>query len=77
MEGGMDPELQQFMAVEQQKAQFQQQVHSLTERCWDKCVEKTGAKLESKQQSCLSNCVERFLDSSNFIINRLSQRGSQ
>lgn len=71
-----DPELQRFLAVEGQKAKFQQHVHNLTEMCWEKCIDKTGAKLESRQQSCLSNCVERFIDTSNFILNRLSQKGS-
>ena len=71
----MDAEMQRFIAIETQKAKFQQHVHNLTEICWDKCVEKTGNKLESKQQSCLGNCVERFLDTSNFVINRLSQKG--
>lgn len=71
-----DPELQRFLAIEGQKAKFQQHVHNLTDICWEKCVDKTSSKLESKQQTCLTNCVERFIDSSNFIINRLSQKGS-
>jgi hypothetical protein len=29
-------ELQQFLAVENQKARFQQQVHTFTDMCWDK-----------------------------------------
>ena len=73
----VDPELQSFIAIEGQKAKFQQHVHSITNMCWDKCIVKTGSKLEAKQQSCLTNCVERFLDTSNFIINRLSQRSGQ
>ena len=71
-----DPELQQFMAIEGQKAKFQQHVHNLTDICWEKCIDKTGSKLESRQHSCITNCVERFIDSSNFIINRLSNRGT-
>ena len=74
--GQADPELQQFLAIEGQKAKFQQLIHNLTDICWETCVQKIGNKLESRQQTCLSNCVERFLDTSNFIINRLSQRGS-
>uniref|UniRef100_T2MJ00 Mitochondrial import inner membrane translocase subunit n=1 Tax=Hydra vulgaris TaxID=6087 RepID=T2MJ00_HYDVU len=70
----MDAELQRFLAIEGQKAKFQQHVHNLTDICWDKCIEKSGSKLESKQQACLSNCVGRFIDVSNFVINRLSQK---
>lgn len=72
----MDPELQRFLAVEGQKAKFQQHVHNLANVCWEKCIDKTGAKLESKQQTCIVNCVERFIDTSNFVINRLSQKGN-
>ncbi len=31
-------ELEQFLQVEQQKARFQQQVHTFTDTCWDKCT---------------------------------------
>lgn len=31
-------ELEQFLALENQKARFQTQVHSFTDRCWDKCI---------------------------------------
>ena len=73
--GQADPELQQFLAVEGQKARFQSHVHNLTDMCWDKCVDKVGSKLESRTETCLLNCVERFIDTSNFVINRLSQKG--
>lgn len=69
----VDPELQQFMAVESQKARFQAHVHNLTDICWEKCVEKPGSKMESKTESCLMNCVERFIDTTNFVVNRLSE----
>ena len=70
-----DPELQKFLMVERQKAQIQEQIHNLTDVCWEKCIDKVGAKLESKQQSCITNCVERFFDTSNFIVNRISTKG--
>ncbi|KAL3234086.1 hypothetical protein MRX96_022833 [Rhipicephalus microplus] len=53
---GVDREMQQFLAVEQQKAQFQAQVHRLNEICWDKCVDKPGTKLDGRTETCLSNC---------------------
>nr|DAA34771.1 TPA_inf: mitochondrial import inner membrane translocase subunit TIM8 [Amblyomma variegatum] len=91
---GVDREMQQFLAVEQQKAQFQAQqqelvpyqdhsvtgevactflVHRLNEICWDKCVDKPGAKLDGRTETCLSNCVERFIDTSLSITNRFAQ----
>ncbi|KAL3234085.1 hypothetical protein MRX96_022833 [Rhipicephalus microplus] len=70
---GVDREMQQFLAVEQQKAQFQAQVHRLNEICWDKCVDKPGTKLDGRTETCLSNCVERFIDTSLSITNRFAQ----
>uniref|UniRef100_V5I1Y4 Mitochondrial import inner membrane translocase subunit n=1 Tax=Ixodes ricinus TaxID=34613 RepID=V5I1Y4_IXORI len=54
---GVDREMQAFLAVEQQKAQFQAQVHRLNEICWDKCVDKPSTKLDGRTETCLSNCV--------------------
>uniref|UniRef100_T1IQX1 Mitochondrial import inner membrane translocase subunit n=1 Tax=Strigamia maritima TaxID=126957 RepID=T1IQX1_STRMM len=68
-----DSELQDFLYVEQQKAQFQSQVHRLNEICWDKCVEKPGQKLDSKTEACISNCVDRFIDTSLAITTRFAQ----
>ena len=40
------------------------ETHVLTDICWKKCV--TGgvknAALDKGEQSCLANCVDRFLD---------------
>jgi len=68
---GGDKELQQFIQIEQQKMQFQQQVSKITEMCWDQCMpDKISTKLDSRTESCLSNCVERFIDTSLAITQR-------
>ncbi|KAK3692779.1 mitochondrial import inner membrane translocase subunit TIM8 [Podospora appendiculata] len=57
-------ELRQFMTNEQQRTRIQSQTHALTDICWKKCVPgavKNNA-LDSGEQSCLANCVDRFLD---------------
>ncbi|XP_038633793.1 mitochondrial import inner membrane translocase subunit Tim8 A-like [Scyliorhinus canicula] len=68
-----DPHLQQFIEVESQKQKFQQLVPGLTELCWDKCMDKSGPRLDSRTETCFVNCVERFIDTSQFILNRLEQ----
>ncbi|TNM98950.1 mitochondrial import inner membrane translocase subunit Tim8 A [Takifugu rubripes] len=68
-----DPQLQQFIEIESQKQRFQQLVHHMTEVCWDKCMDKPGPKLDSRAEMCFVNCVERFIDTSQFILNRLEQ----
>lgn len=49
------------------------QIHEFNEICWDKCVDKPGQKLDSKQENCLHNCVDRFIDTSLLITNRFAQ----
>ncbi len=71
----IDPELQRIVMMESQRAQFTNNVHSLTETCWDKCVDKIYHKHDSKAQACVANCVNRFVDTSFFIANKLSNVG--
>ena len=71
----MDPELQRIVMMETQRAQFTNNVHSLTEVCWDKCVDKIYHKADSKTQACVANCVDRFVDTSFFIANKLGNMG--
>ncbi|NXJ76566.1 TIM8A translocase, partial [Trogon melanurus] len=86
--GGADPQLQRFIEVETQKQRFQQLPHEGRARCvwgglwrwrrvpWcvqEKCMDKPGPKLDSRAETCFVNCVERFIDTSQFILNRLEQ----
>jgi len=68
-----DPHLQNFIEQETQKQRFQQLVHGLTENCWDTCVDKPSTRLDGKTEACLVNCVERFIDTTNFVVNRLDK----
>lgn len=68
-----DRELQQFLLVEKQKAQLNAQIHEFNDICWDKCMDKPGTKLDSRTETCLSNCVDRFIDVSNLITTRFAQ----
>ncbi|KAI9220890.1 Tim10/DDP family zinc finger-domain-containing protein [Blastocladiella britannica] len=64
-------ELQQFLEQENSKARVQSQVHTFTQLCWDKCITNVGNRLSGNEEACLKHCVERFLDTSVFIVNRL------
>jgi len=69
-----DPQLQNFIELETQKQRYQQLVHGLTEQCWDSCMDqKPSTRLDPKVESCLKNCVERFIDTTNFVVNRLEK----
>lgn len=73
----IDPEMQRFIQMESQKAQLNSRVHSFTDICWDKCMDKMGTTMDGRTERCLVNCVERFLDTTNFIINRLEKLGGK
>ncbi|KAK1922689.1 mitochondrial import inner membrane translocase subunit TIM8 [Papiliotrema laurentii] len=71
-------ELEQFLEQEQQKAKLQATVHELTDTCWKKCI--TGGistKFSKSEASCLENCVDRFLDSSLYIVRQIEQQRNQ
>ncbi|RUS22980.1 Tim10/DDP family zinc finger-domain-containing protein [Endogone sp. FLAS-F59071] len=70
-------ELQKFLENENAKAQIQRSIHTFTDLCWDKCIGKIGNKLDRGEEQCLSNCVERFLDTSLFIVKRLEEVKNQ
>ncbi|KAK3357471.1 Tim10/DDP family zinc finger-domain-containing protein [Lasiosphaeria hispida] len=67
-------ELRQFIGNETQRAKIQTQTHSMTEICWTKCIPASskGNKLDSSEQSCLANCVDRFLDLNLATLKHLS-----
>eukprot|EP00088_Acartia_fossae_P065217 TRINITY_DN80391_c0_g1_i1.p1 TRINITY_DN80391_c0_g1~~TRINITY_DN80391_c0_g1_i1.p1 ORF type:complete len:149 (-),score=33.47 TRINITY_DN80391_c0_g1_i1:116-562(-) len=70
---GSASELQQMVALEQQKLQFMQQVHKLNDVCWETCVGSPSSSLSGREETCLTNCVERFVDTSVFLVNRFAQ----
>jgi import inner membrane translocase subunit TIM8 len=75
-QGISDPQLASFIEQENQKQRFQAVVHTLTEQCWDLCAPSISSRLDGRSETCLANCVERFIDSSNYIINKLGQEGA-
>lgn len=70
-----DPALQRFIESETQKQKFNQHVHDLTAHCWDTCVGTPGQKFDNKTNNCITQCVERFLDTSNYVIGKLEKEG--
>ncbi|RZF32685.1 hypothetical protein LSTR_LSTR004113 [Laodelphax striatellus] len=68
-----DPQMQKFIEEQVQKQRFQNLVSELTSKCWDTCIDKPTPRLESRAEACLVNCVERFMDSTHFVLNRFEQ----
>ncbi|EDW74225.1 uncharacterized protein Dwil_GK21816 [Drosophila willistoni] len=68
-----EKELQEFFLIEKQKAQINAQIHEFNEICWEKCIGRPGTKLDHSTETCLSNCVDRFIDTSLLIARRFAQ----
>jgi import inner membrane translocase subunit TIM8 len=69
----VDPEVASFIQMESQKAELQAQVHKLANVCWEQCVDRPRDKLDSKTETCVTNCVERFIDTSLTIATRFQK----
>ncbi|KAK4163415.1 Tim10/DDP family zinc finger-domain-containing protein [Cladorrhinum sp. PSN259] len=72
-------ELRQFFAAEEQRTKIQSQSHALTEVCWKKCITsnvRSGA-LDKNEQSCLANCVDRFMDVNIATMRALAAMGGR
>ena len=67
-------QLQQFIQTQTQVAQVQQMISTLTEVCWDKCISSPGSYLSGKEQSCLENCAKRFVDTTQYTLQRAAHK---
>ena len=70
-----DPELARFVEQMEQNQRIQQAASKITNDCFDLCVSNPAvSKLDHKTESCLVNCTERFLDTSLYITNVLTNK---
>mmetsp|Transcript_23304 Transcript_23304/g.34802 ORF Transcript_23304/g.34802 Transcript_23304/m.34802 type:complete len:87 (+) Transcript_23304:182-442(+) len=82
----MDPSALQNLTPDQKTAimaQAQQQanqqimtgmIESMTVSCFEKCAGTSGDRLDNKEQSCLANCQDRFLDVRKAVQDSLEKR---
>lgn len=72
-----DPEIARFIAEVEQTQRLKKITEKITHDCWDMCVTNPNvSRFDSKTESCIVNCVERFIDSNKFIINSFSSRNT-
>lgn len=71
---GPSPQLQAFIEREQQLAQVQTMIATLTEVCFEKCISSPGSYLSSRETSCVENCAKRFVDTTQFILQRAAHK---
>ncbi|KZT74776.1 hypothetical protein DAEQUDRAFT_760792 [Daedalea quercina L-15889] len=67
-------ELANFVQTEQAQAHLTSQIHMLTSMCWDKCITSSpSTRFARGEESCLANCVERFLDTSLHMVKQIQE----
>ena len=48
-----NPNLERYLESAQERARAQQLIFTLTDRCWNKCVAKIGARLDDITSQCV------------------------
>lgn len=64
----------QFIETENSKSKVQMSIHNFTDMCFKKCndnVPITTNTLTSSEEQCLSNCLNRFLDTNIKVVQAL------
>ena len=61
---------------EQVRAQVQQTVAQVTSTCFEKCVGTPGRSLSYREENCLSECAKRFVEATQFVVQRFQQQQS-
>lgn len=72
--GGGGGSLENELMMEQQKALVQAIMFKLTETAFESCVTKPSSSLSSSEQSCITAVVTKYLDASEFVVRKMSQK---
>lgn len=67
-------ELKKQISTDVAVSMVSQLVEDVTERCYSLCIKKPGTALDNYEQRCLSNCMDRFIDSYNIVSRTLMSK---
>lgn len=68
-------EILQFIESENSKTKVQTSIHQFTNLCFKNCITSVNnGQLSPQEESCLSNCVNRFLDTNIKVVQSLQQQ---
>jgi import inner membrane translocase subunit TIM8 len=71
-------EILQFIESENSKTKVQTSIHQFTNLCFKNCVTSiNNGTLSAQEDSCLSNCVNRFLDTNIKVVQNLQAAQQQ
>ena len=68
---------QAALMQEQQRAAVQGAINKLTDICFGKCVKEANSSLSSREQSCIQDCAGRYLEVSQFIMQRATAKSGR
>ncbi|QDZ17761.1 mitochondrial import inner membrane translocase [Chloropicon primus] len=71
---GVSPQMMSFLEQEKKKAAVNEIIGQLTNICWDKCMSTPGRKLSYGEEQCLSNCAQRFFESSQILLQKIGEK---
>eukprot|EP00039_Didymoeca_costata_P018984 m.335807 g.335807 ORF g.335807 m.335807 type:complete len:82 (-) comp17680_c0_seq1:46-291(-) len=78
----IDPATQQKIATMQAQVQLRAAITGIHQACFEKCIpDKPGSKTigtgqDSRTDSCFKNCTERFLETSEAIVQKWQNKFS-
>ena len=49
-------------------------IETITQLCWDKCMQYPGKSLSSREDACFQNCGRRFADVGEFLRRKLEEK---
>ncbi|KAH8261251.1 hypothetical protein KR044_005823 [Drosophila immigrans] len=55
-------------------ANAQEMLSKMTEKCFKKCIMKPGKALDNSEQRCITQCMDRFLDTWNLVSRTYGNR---
>ncbi|KNZ72114.1 Mitochondrial import inner membrane translocase subunit Tim13-B [Termitomyces sp. J132] len=55
-------------------ANAQELINKANEQCYTKCVTKPGESLSNSEQTCLSRCLDRYLEAFNIVSRTYTSR---
>jgi import inner membrane translocase subunit TIM8 len=63
--------------MEQQKAQLQEMISNLAALAWEKCISYPGRSLSSSEAACVQNCVGRYFDTGEYMLQRFKHKAAK
>jgi import inner membrane translocase subunit TIM13 len=64
------------MRQEVQVQMMQELMSKMTEKCFTKCAGKSGETLDSRERTCMSNCMDRYMETMTVVHQALNSRQS-